>query len=217
MLQLACFSSHLFSLMSVLLRITPVPQQASEEANDFGTGNNTLTLFPCIDPTWLSNINLMGTQLSIYVMAKNTFATCGYCNLFPVSAVQICRSFHTFPPIFSQAHLDMVTNEIMIWYYIHLLGPQGYPDGCLSVESPHGPVWASHSLLWISLQNLQPSFRFIRPADTRQWFTGPAELRPSTAFLYLPVFLSFVGPLLPLHLSSHSLLSFASLQQYFIL
>lgn len=82
------------------------------------------------------------------------------------------------------------------------------------IASPHEPVRARHSLLWISLQNLQSSFRFIRPADTKQWFMGPAGLWPSTAFLYLAVFLSFVGPLLPLYPSPHSLHSFVSIRQF---
>lgn len=54
---------------------------------------------------------------------------------------------------------------------------------------------SSASLLDVSLCNLRPSFRFIRPAaDISRWFTGPSGLRLSTAFLDLPAFLSFAGP-----------------------
>lgn len=74
-------------------------------------------------------------------------------------------------------------------------------------------------LLDLSLRNLRPSFRFIRPAaDTRQWFTGPSGLWLSTAFLYLPVFLPFVGPFVapPSFISLPVLLCLFSTVLYFI-
>lgn len=36
--------------------------QVSEKANDFGPGNNSLSLLPCFDPSWLLNINSLFVQ-----------------------------------------------------------------------------------------------------------------------------------------------------------
>lgn len=134
-----------------------------------------------------------------------------------------CTHFPRFKVSMSEYH------DIIILRYKHdLLFITKHINGACSVTGPcaHADGWSSsrtspsfsQSLLDLRLHDLQPSLRSIRPADTRQWFTGPTGLWLSTAFLYLPVFLSFMGPFAapPSFISLPVLLCLFSAVLYFI-